>query len=413
MPTAIHSFSQEQVMAYLDGELSPQRTLAAAQHLEQCRECQRLAEDLQNVSRRLLDWQVEPVTNELPRLDTSASKKPKLVFWKRPVLLLVTTAAALLLLIVAIPWRLSRPARISVLANRLPRAPLAEQLASGRSTPQTMVKEPGSNGVLVGDEVHSFALAPTARPSPSPLTAAPPSPNAPATTPSGPLIVRTAELSVTSKNFDRDRADVERIAKTRGGYIAQLEFTTPTAAGRSLMVTIRVPAAQLDATLVDLKRAGHLDGESQSGEDVTQRYVDINARLSNLRTIEARLLQILRERTGRLADVLEVEEAVDRTRGEIEMTEAEKKMLSNQIAFASVHLKLSEEYKAPLQSNDTSVSTRLHNAAVDGYRNVVDLIVGALAFFLSTGPALLLLFAIAFFPARWLWWRWRGVDRRL
>jgi len=47
-------------MAYLDGELPADRAGMAAGHLERCLECQELAADLQTVSRRMMDWQVEP-----------------------------------------------------------------------------------------------------------------------------------------------------------------------------------------------------------------------------------------------------------------------------------------------------------------------------------------------------------------
>ena len=234
------------------------------------------------------------------------------------------------------------------------------------------------------------------------LTLPPPPPNAPQPA-SGPLIIRTAQLQLTSTDFGQKREQIERITNSHGGYLAQLQSNTPGEAGRSLNAEIRVPSAQLDAVLEELRRLGHITQESQNGDDVTQRYVDINARLSNLRVTEARLLQILRERTGRLSDVLQVEEGVDRTRGEIETTEAEQKSLSNQIAFAAIHLTLSEEYKTPLKGSGTAVTTRLRNAAVDGYRNVASGIVSVLSFLLSEGPSWLLIFAAAFFPARWVW----------
>ncbi len=403
MPTAIHSFSQQEIMAYFDGELSPQRALAAAQHLEQCRECQRLAEDLQHVSQTLLDWQIEPITSELPRAATTARMDPKLAFWRRPVVL-IASAAAVLLLVVTIPTRLSTQKQHSVMADRLERSAPPPQVNDGadmapsnsRPAPRSVAKEQASS---------SFVLAPSPAPPPASVPLPPP-PSAPSTIPSGPLIVRIAQLSLTSKNFDRSRAEVERIARKHTGYIAHLEFNTPPTAGRSLDVTLRVPAAQLDVTVDNLKRTGHLDEESQSGEDVTQHYVDTNARLANLRTTEGRLLQILRDRTGRLSDVLEVEEAVDRTRGEIETAEAEQKTLSNQIAFATVNLRISEEYKTPLDGNDISVLTRLHNATVQGFKNAIAILLGALALLLSTGPALLLIVTVAFFPARWLWRTW-------
>src|SRR2546426_1080121 len=54
-----HVIEPEELMAYLDGELSPDRAAAASQHLELCRECQAIAADLQSVSRQMMAWQVE------------------------------------------------------------------------------------------------------------------------------------------------------------------------------------------------------------------------------------------------------------------------------------------------------------------------------------------------------------------
>src|SRR6266481_130881 len=55
-----HPVEQEELMAYLDGELPVDRAATAAAHLENCRECQEVAADLQSVSRRMVAWQVEP-----------------------------------------------------------------------------------------------------------------------------------------------------------------------------------------------------------------------------------------------------------------------------------------------------------------------------------------------------------------
>src|SRR5260370_1265226 len=56
---ARHPVQEEELMAYLDGELALDRAATAAAHLEKCRECQSVAGDLQSVSRRMLAWQVE------------------------------------------------------------------------------------------------------------------------------------------------------------------------------------------------------------------------------------------------------------------------------------------------------------------------------------------------------------------
>src|SRR5215831_198721 len=65
MSKSTHAIQPEELMAYLDGELSPEREIAASEHLERCRECQRLAADLQALSRRLMTWEVTPSNRPL------------------------------------------------------------------------------------------------------------------------------------------------------------------------------------------------------------------------------------------------------------------------------------------------------------------------------------------------------------
>src|SRR6266481_1210586 len=54
-----HPLEQEELMAYLDGELPTDRGATAAAHLERCGDCQGVAADFQGVSRRLMAWQIE------------------------------------------------------------------------------------------------------------------------------------------------------------------------------------------------------------------------------------------------------------------------------------------------------------------------------------------------------------------
>lgn len=62
-----HPVEQEEVMAYLDGELPPDLTALVAGHLEECGECRRLAANLGDVSRQLAAWEVGPSAVRLPR----------------------------------------------------------------------------------------------------------------------------------------------------------------------------------------------------------------------------------------------------------------------------------------------------------------------------------------------------------
>lgn len=230
--------------------------------------------------------------------------------------------------------------------------------------------------------------------------------------PNVPMIARTAGLTLTTKEFDKTRASLEEILKRHNGYMGELQVNAPTDAGRSLTATLRIPAAQLDSALAELKKLGRVEDESQGGEEVTQQSVDLQARLANGIHTEQRLTEILRTRTGKLQDVLKVELEIDRVRGEIEQMQAEKKELSKRVAFATLNTTIREEYQAKLQATPPSTGSRFRNAAVDGYNTVIEGLIDVLLFLLSAGPSLLLWAAILFFPARWAWKKFQAARRR-
>jgi anti-sigma factor RsiW len=60
MASSTHSVEQEELMAYLDGELSVDRAARVATHLEQCAECRARAAESRALSDQLAEWQVEP-----------------------------------------------------------------------------------------------------------------------------------------------------------------------------------------------------------------------------------------------------------------------------------------------------------------------------------------------------------------
>src|SRR5215472_14041143 len=164
------------------------------------------------------------------------------------------------------------------------------------------------------------------------------------------MIARTAGLTLVAKEFDKTRASVEEILKRHSGYIGELSVSAPSDAGRTLTATLRIPAPQLEAALAELKQLGRVENESQGGEEVTQEYVDLTARLANAQHTEKRLTEILSSRTGKLQDVLKVELEIDRVRGEIEQMVAEKKELTKRVAFATLNATVKEEYKAKLEA---------------------------------------------------------------
>jgi hypothetical protein len=216
------------------------------------------------------------------------------------------------------------------------------------------------------------------------------------------MVVRTASLGITVQEFDKARSRLDEILVRHRGYLGDLQVSTPSDQGRVLKGTLRVPAGQLDSTLIELKTLGRVESESQNGQEVTAQYVDLQARLANSRHTEQRLTDVLRERTGKLSDVLEVETEIARVRGEIESMDAERKNMATQVAFATLNVAVTEDYRPKLETVPPSTLRQFRNSAVEGYQAMARGVISFVNFVLSYGPSLLLWAALAFFPARYV-----------
>jgi type IV pilus assembly protein PilA len=222
-----------------------------------------------------------------------------------------------------------------------------------------------------------------------------------------PMIAHRAEVKLMVRKLDEARERMDHIIAEHKGYVAQLSATAEAGSTGVVVVSLRVPADQLDACLAELKKLGRVIQESQAGEEVTQQHVDLLARLKNSRNTEVRLHNVLQQPGSKIKDILEVEKESARVRGEIEQMEAEQQTLEHRVDFATIDLKLAEEYKAQLSSPAPSVATQLRNASVNGFRSAFESLLALLLFLAESGPAILLWLALLFLPVRLLWRRYR------
>jgi hypothetical protein len=413
-----HPIEQEELMAYLDGELSTDRAAAVVAHLEQCSECQRLTTVLRDVSQNLVAWEVGSSSPRIvPAITVALEERERELAGSTPAS--GQTRRGVFRMRRFAPWALSLAAVCLV-------ALLGFRLMVSERGPQTLVHPiSGSAGkdqqngrvenMYIAREGNDRELSSLRAPQHEVVrdrlqnfgqvvagdSIVPPGKR--------PMIVRTAGVTLTARDFDQARAGLDDILRRHRGYVGQLNVNTPVGVGRTLTATLRVPADQLDATLAELRKLGRVEAESQSGQEITAQYVDLEARLSNGRNTERRLIDVLQQRTGKLADVLAVETELSRVRGEIESMESQRKTLANQVDFATLNATVNEDYKAQLQVVPPSTSTQFRNAAVDGYRSMVDGIVGVAVSLFAYGPSLLFWCALLFFPIRFFWRKLRRV----
>jgi hypothetical protein len=429
MSTTSHPFAPEEIMALLDGELSADRAQSVSAHVEVCPECSTLAKELGSTKHELSSWEVGTLPSAIEdRVHSAVTRMPapagisgsslfqraSLWTWKQWLTGLSATAAmGLLLLAIATPTlkRVSQSSDIP--ETRAVRTARAQSVDNSRvNSPNTQgsdaLKE-STDGDTFTSKLESDRLY-AVRPAPLPPPSSPGRPQDRELRLAAPMIARTVALSLVVKDFDASRVSLDAILARHNGYAAGLNVANPQGAARTLQASLRIPAPQLSSVQAELKALGRLETETQNGEEVTQQHADLVARLKNSRETEQRLQDVLRTRTGKVKDVLEVEQEIARVRGEIEQMEAEQKMLEHRVDFSTIDLKLAEEYKAQLTSPAPSIGMQLRNATINGFRSASESVLGVVLFFAESGPTLLLWLVILFVPARLLWRRYRRAQ---
>jgi hypothetical protein len=403
MSTTTHPFAPEEVMAFVDGELSADRAQSVSAHIDQCTECIEVAAEFRNTSHSLSNWRIAAVPTQLEERVTAASQKTPLRsvavgsngflpigrwVWKHWVLALGASAVALTVLFaIATPNLL----RSRMAANEASAIGRARAIETARLMSVDNARTDSSK--VLGLDALTPAPSAGVRPAEAML--------------SQPMIARTVSLSIVVKDFDASRASLDAILARHNGYAAGLNVATPQGAARMLQASLRIPAPQLVAAVAELKALGRVENETQGGEEVTQQHADLVARLKNSRETEQRLQDVLRTRTGKVKDVLEIEQEIARVRGEIEQMESEQQTLEHRVDFAAIDLKLAEEYKAQLTTPAPSVAMQLRNAIVDGFRSAFQSLLALVLFLPESAPTLLLWLMMLAFPAWLLWRRYR------
>jgi Domain of unknown function (DUF4349)/Putative zinc-finger len=410
-----HSPTPEEVMAYLDGEptVMPRALLEA--HLADCETCQAIAADLGGVSEHAQAWTVAQSPSSLH--SPAAPRRHRAIFqmpaWRPSRIAMAGLGVAAAGLIVVSTGARQKTARSAAALQtsesaQSTRAPMAGKGSGGGAgrVARGVQEAPAPaqsrvTGSVAGNTPPIVDFQPALKAPDSNQSAVPP----------GPMVIRTARLQIVVKEFNGVRATVEGIVTQAGGFVDRLSVDANSATAHSLSGSLRVPADRMANVLARLRQIGQVVEDTQGSEEVTDQIVDLDARLASARATEQRLTELLRNRTGKLSDVLEVERELARVRLDIERLDAQKTNVSKRVAYATIEIQISEERKAGLESGPLSLATRIRIAAADGAAAAIESVVSVLLFVLSAGPSLLLWGIAA--AAAWLALRRRISGSRL
>lgn len=166
-------------------------------------------------------------------------------------------------------------------------------------------------------------------------------------------VIQESYLSLQVRNVRETADKIISYSQTIGGYMVNSFLQNP---GESPTgnITVRVPAKQIDETLQFLRSlAIKVVSENLSGQDVTDQYVDIDARLATLNKTKAKFEDTL-ERAAEISDILNIQREIINLQQQIDNLKGQQQFLDKSAQMAKITIYLStDEYELPFAPSDS------------------------------------------------------------
>jgi hypothetical protein len=212
-------------------------------------------------------------------------------------------------------------------------------------------------------------------------------------------IIKSAQVSIETQDFDRTADDLAGKVRMMGGYIENSNIQgisrkqNPGASNRTAYFQIRIPEKSFEQFISDLGGLGNIINKQTHGQDITGQYFDTEARLKSLNIQEQRLLTIL-GKAERLQDIIELERELQKVRYEIENYTGTLKKWDNMVAYASVSVNLYEVNEITPGTRPLSLWQRIAREFKKSMAGVLDILEGILIFGVAALPYLVFVGAI-------------------
>jgi hypothetical protein len=230
------------------------------------------------------------------------------------------------------------------------------------------------------------------------------------------LIIRTGNISMVVEDTRATQATIEEMVAGMAGegafVVSSDEYGGTEGTQPHVTMSIRVPAVHFDRVMDRLAElAVEVNSRNESAEDVTEEYVDLEARLESLETARQRLLQIMEEARS-TKDLLEAEQQLTQREAEIESIKGRMQYLEESARLSSIWIELQPyllsqpvgEQWRPVETARRAVET-----LVDGLQGFGNFLI---FFAIAILPWLVAIGLVIFLLVRLVRWRSRARSRK-
>lgn len=207
-------------------------------------------------------------------------------------------------------------------------------------------------------------------------------------------IIKTGTLRFESKDLAQTHAQILSIIRQANGYV-QNDNSGKNYNQLYHNLTVRVPTENFQSTLDAIANGvEHFDEKTISRKDVTEEFVDLNARLKAKRALENRYLTLLAKAIN-VKEMLAIERELSEIRESIERAEGRLKYLNNKVSMSTFSIQF---YKIEIATrSSSSFGTKMVNAVKSGWNGIASFFLGLL----RVWPFLILVAIVTYFIRRW------------
>jgi hypothetical protein len=206
-------------------------------------------------------------------------------------------------------------------------------------------------------------------------------------------IIRNGNLTIEVSSPTETQSRIFSIAETRGGFIVNSEMSQQTTEDKSVptqsvTLVVRVPALQFEQAMTEIRTAAtRVLQDKRTGQDVTEEFIDLEARIKNQRALEGQFLEIMK-RANTVGEALDVQRQLAEVRTEIEKIEGRRRFLENQATLSTINVTL----QTPTQIvNATGFMYGIRSAFSDGVDAAAAIVLALIRVVVTLLPILILI----------------------
>jgi hypothetical protein len=219
-------------------------------------------------------------------------------------------------------------------------------------------------------------------------------------------IIRNADITIEVPSTTDAQHRVTSIAEAHGGFVVtseakQRESNDPAQRTLDIKLVVRVPSNRFGAAFDEIKQlAGNTPAEQVTSQDVTEDFIDLEARLKTQKALEIQFLEIMREAT-KIADALEVQRQIAEVRTDIEKLEGRKRFLENRSSLSTINVNI-QTPKPVITVTQTGFRHSLREAVSDSVGMASDMMLFFARFIILMVPVFLFVLLPAGLATRYL-----------